>query len=76
MQENASSKKVKLFLFSAILVIVLLLVVSIAEIVNINLKNQQILSQQQEIERLYEQRDYYETQKHDGGGDNLVEEQE
>ena len=56
------AKKTKLILISAICIIVLLLIISVAQIVSINNKQRQLENQQIEIDRLNDELNYYENQ--------------
>ena len=61
----SQTKKTKLFIFLAIAIIALLLIISIAQIVSINNKQREIDSQRLEIDRLNSELNYYENQKSD-----------
>lgn len=63
------TKKTKLFIFLAIMIIALLLIISIAQIVSINSKQREIDSQRLEIDRLNNELNYYENQKTDNNDD-------
>ena len=63
MEKNQGSKRVKLFLFVAIAILVLLAVVTLVQVININIKKHNELLKQQELTRLYEQREYNESLK-------------
>ncbi len=63
------TKKTKLFIFLAIAIIALLLIISIAQIVSINSKQREIDSQRLEIDRLNNELNYYENQKTDNNDD-------
>ena len=56
------AKKTNLILISAICIIVLLLIISVAQIVSINNKQRQLENQQIEIDRLNDELNYYENQ--------------
>ena len=56
------AQKTKLILISAICIIVLLLIISVAQIVSINDKQRQLENQQIEIDRLNDELNYYENQ--------------
>ncbi len=61
MKKNQSSGKVKLLLFIAIAVIVLLIVISVVQLYFINEMRKTINEQQDKIDQLYEQHEFYET---------------
>lgn len=63
------TKKTKLFIFLAIAIIALLLIISIAQIVSINSKQREIDSQRLEIDKLNNELNYYENQKTDNNDD-------
>ena len=63
------TKKTKLFIFLAIAIIALLLIISNAQIVSINSKQREIDSQRLEIDRLNNELNYYENQKTDNNDD-------
>ena len=63
------TKKTKLFIFLAIMIIALLLIISIAQIVSINSKQREIDNQRLEIDRLNNELNYYENQKTDNNDD-------
>lgn len=63
------TKKTKLFIFLAIAIIALLLIISIAQIVSINSKQREIDNQRLEIDRLNNELNYYENQKTDNNDD-------
>ncbi len=63
------TKKTKLFIFLAIAIIALLLIISIAQIVSINSKQREIDNQHLEIDRLNNELNYYENQKTDNNDD-------
>ena len=65
----SQTKKTKLFIFLAIMIIALLLIISIAQIVSINSKQREIDSQRLEIDRLNNELNYYENQKTDNNDD-------
>ena len=63
MGKNPNSGKVKLVLFIAIAVVVLLVVISVVQIIDIHIKKAKIYDQQNTINNLYEQHEYYESEK-------------
>ena len=63
------TKKAKFFIFLAIAIIALLLIISIAQIVSINSKQREIDNQRLEIDRLNNELNYYENQKTDNNDD-------
>lgn len=63
MTENP--KKARLIIFSAVALIILLLVCSVFQIISINNKQREINNQQEEITRLQNELNYYENQKSD-----------
>ena len=72
---QANPKKVKLVLFLAIALAVVLFVCSICLIVNINIKQKQILNQQTEITKLNNQLNYYQNQKDLSDDSNITVEE-
>ena len=63
------SKKAKLFIFLAISVIVILFIISIAQIVSLNNKERELRAQQAEIDRLNDALDYYDNQNQGSDSD-------
>ena len=61
-QEKQTNKSRKGFIFGAIALVVLLLIISVAEIISINSMNSQIKAQQQELDRLTNELKYYKEQ--------------
>lgn len=63
-QEKQKDKKTnKLFIFGAIALVVLLFVIALAEIISINSMNSRIKAQQNEIDSLTNQLNYYKDQE-------------
>ncbi len=60
---NTNPKKVKLIIFSAILLVVVLLVAIVSSLISIAANNKNLANQQSEIERLENEKAYYEYLK-------------
>ena len=73
MGKNPNSGKVKLVLFIAIAVVVLLVVISVVQIIDIHIKKAKINDQQNTINNLYEQHEYYESEKDSNFSHDLQE---
>lgn len=70
---ESNKKKVKIIIFSAILAVVFLLVVSICEIISISAMKQKIEKQNNKIEELNRQIDYYKNSSDDDKNfDNII----
>ena len=70
-QQNEKTKRNKLFIFGAIALVVLLFVLAVAEIISINSMNSKIKQQEQTIEQLNNQLNYYKD--HANQSDDVYE---
>ncbi len=73
MEKNQVSKKIKLVIILAISLVALFLIISIFQIVAIHNKKDRLKAQQEEINSLHNQREYYDNYINNDNKDDYYE---